>query len=141
MDFIQSVAAQRRLHELVPGGSHTYARGSDQYPVGLAPVIARGHGARVVDLDGNEFVEYGMGLRAVTLGHGHPPVVEAVTRAAGDGVSFTRPSVAPSICERSLSSTRRIDVITSSRWSRACASVSPTLATSGSQNVTRGTTR
>lgn len=93
MDFIQSVAAQRRLHELVPGGSHTYARGSDQYPLGLAPVIARGHGARVVDLDGNEFVEYGMGLRSVTLGHAYAPVVEAVARAAADGVSFSRPSV------------------------------------------------
>src|SRR5687767_3342541 len=93
MDFIQSVAAQRRLHELVPGGSHTYARGSDQYPVDLAPVIARGHGARVVDLDGNEFVEYGMGLRSVTLGHAYAPVVEAVGRAAAEGVSFSRPSV------------------------------------------------
>lgn len=92
MDFSESVAAQRRLHELVPGGAHTYARGSDQYPEGQAPVIVRGRGARVVDLDGNEFVEYGMGLRSVTLGHAYPPVVEAVCRAAGEGVSFTRPS-------------------------------------------------
>ena len=83
MDFIESVAAQRRLHELVPGGSHTYARGSDQYPAGLAPVIASGHGARVVDLDGNEFVEYGMGLRSVTLGHAYAPVVDAVAPSRG----------------------------------------------------------
>jgi len=93
MDFARSVAAQRRLHELVPGGAHTYARAADQYPAGLAPVIVRGEGARVVDVDGNEFVEYGMGLRSVTLGHGYRPVVEAVCRAAADGVSFTRPSV------------------------------------------------
>ena len=50
--FERSAAAQQRLHELVPGGAHTYARGSDQYPEGMAPVIARGFGARVVDLDG-----------------------------------------------------------------------------------------
>ena len=93
MDFTESTAAQRRLHELVPGGAHTYARGSDQYPAGMAPVIARGDGARVVDVDGNTFVEYGMGLRSVTLGHGYRPVVEAVCRAATDGVSFSRPSV------------------------------------------------
>ena len=37
-------AAQRRLHELVPGGAHTYARGSDQYPEGMAPVLVRGRG-------------------------------------------------------------------------------------------------
>ena len=93
VDLTKSVAAQRRLHELVPGGAHTYARGSDQYPADLAPVIVRGQGARVVDVDGNEYVEYGMGLRSVTLGHGYRPVVEAVCRAAADGVSFTRPSV------------------------------------------------
>ena len=93
MDFARSVAAQRRLHELVPGGAHTYARGADQYPADMAPVIVRGEGARVVDVDGNEFVEYGMGLRSVTLGHNYRPVVDAVCRAASDGVSFTRPSV------------------------------------------------
>lgn len=91
--FERSVAAQHRLHELVPGGAHTYARGSDQYPEGMAPVIARGHGARVVDLDGNSYVEYGMGLRSVTLGHGYEPVVAAVSAAIVDGTSFSRPSV------------------------------------------------
>ncbi|SNT02086.1 glutamate-1-semialdehyde 2,1-aminomutase [Geodermatophilus pulveris] len=91
--FAASTAMQRRLHELVPGGAHTYARGSDQYPEGMAPVIARGEGARVQDVDGNWYVEYGMGLRSVTLGHAHAPVVEAVTAAARTGVSFSRPSV------------------------------------------------
>lgn len=91
-DFTRSEGAQARLHELVPGGAHTYARGPDQYPEGMAPVIRRGHGARVEDVDGNVFVEYGMGLRAVTLGHGHPAVVEAVSRAVSEGTSFTRPS-------------------------------------------------
>ncbi len=91
--FAASARAQARLHDVVPGGAHTYARGSDQYPEGMAPVIRRGRGARVEDLDGNVFVEYGMGLRAVTLGHAYPPVVEAVTRAAADGTNFSRPSV------------------------------------------------
>jgi len=90
--FDRSTAAQARLHELVPGGAHTYARGADQYPEDMAPVIARGFGARVEDLDGNTFVEYGMGLRAVTLGHGYEPVTSAVAQAITEGVSFTRPS-------------------------------------------------
>jgi glutamate-1-semialdehyde 2,1-aminomutase len=89
--FERSTQAQRRLHEIVPGGAHTYARGSDQYPEGMAPVIAHGAGARVTDLDGNTYVEYGMGLRAVTLGHGFAPVVEAVSRAIARGTSFSRP--------------------------------------------------
>lgn len=90
--FERSRAAQRRLHELVPGGAHTYARGADQYPDHMAPVLTRGHGCRVWDVDGNEYVEYGMGLRSVGLGHGYGPVVAAVAAAITDGVNFSRPT-------------------------------------------------
>ncbi|APE35081.1 glutamate-1-semialdehyde 2,1-aminomutase [Nocardia mangyaensis] len=90
--FERSTAIQARLHDLIPGGAHTYARGSDQYPDDMAPILVRGKGARVWDVDGNEFVEYGMGLRAVTLGHGFEPVLRAAALAAADGLSFTRPS-------------------------------------------------
>ncbi|MEU0545052.1 glutamate-1-semialdehyde 2,1-aminomutase [Nocardia sp. NPDC005978] len=91
-DFTRSNAIQAALHDVVPGGAHTYARGSDQYPEQMAPILVRGAGARVWDCDGNEYVEYGMGLRSVTLGHGYAPVVEAVARAVADGVSFSRPT-------------------------------------------------
>jgi glutamate-1-semialdehyde 2,1-aminomutase len=46
----------------------------------------------VWDADGNEFIEYGMGLRAVSLGHAYPPVVEAVRQALPMGTNFTRPA-------------------------------------------------
>jgi glutamate-1-semialdehyde 2,1-aminomutase len=91
--FEKSAQAQARLHELVPGGAHTYSRGSDQYPEDMAPILVRGRGARVEDLDGNWFVEYGMGLRSITLGHAYEPVVAAVCNAAAAGVNFSRPSV------------------------------------------------
>ena len=91
--FDRSNAAQRRLHEMIPGGAHTYARGSDQYPEFMTPVLVRGAGARVQDLDGNWYVEYGMGLRSVTLGHGYRPVTEAVMSAIVEGVNFTRPTM------------------------------------------------
>jgi glutamate-1-semialdehyde 2,1-aminomutase len=90
--FARSQQLQRDLHHLVPGGAHTYARGSDQYPEGMAPVLVRGEGALVWDADGNEFVEYGMGLRAVTLGHAYRPVLDAVRAVLDDGISFTRPT-------------------------------------------------
>ena len=73
-DLSRSQALNERLHALVPGGAHTYAKGDDQYPGGMAPVIERGLGAHVWDVDGNEYVEYGSGLRAVSLGHAHPAV-------------------------------------------------------------------
>ncbi|KAF0845567.1 glutamate-1-semialdehyde 2,1-aminomutase [Nocardia caishijiensis] len=91
-DFTRSAEIQARLHDLVPGGAHTYARGVDQYPESMAPVLVRGKGARVWDADGNEFVEYGMGLRSVTLGHGYEPVLRAAAEAAADGMSFSRPT-------------------------------------------------
>ena len=90
--FARSNRLQDRLHEMVPGGAHTYARGDDQYPEGMAPVLEHGYGARVWDADGNCFVEYGMGLRAVTLGHCYAPVVDTVRETLLRGVSFTRPT-------------------------------------------------
>ena len=91
--FERSNKLQAKLHDLVPGGAHTYARGSDQYPENMAPVLVRGRGCRVWDADGNEYIEYGMGMRSVTLGHGYRPVAEAVCSAIGDGVNFIRPTV------------------------------------------------
>ena len=85
-------ALQKRAHELIPGGAHTYAKGDDQYPEIAPPFIARGHGCHVWDLDGNEFIEYGMGLRSVALGHGFGRVVDAVRAELGNGSNFTRPS-------------------------------------------------
>lgn len=83
----------RRLHELVPGGAHTYAKGDDQYPEHLAPVISHGDGAHVWDVDGNRYIEYGSGLRSVSLGHAHPGVLDAVRRELSRGSNFVRPSV------------------------------------------------
>lgn len=91
--FAQSLAAGRRLEALVPGGAHTYAKGPDQYPVDCAPIIVRGRGAHVWDLDGNEYVEYGSGLRSVILGHAHPQVNAAVRGQLDDGSNFVRPSL------------------------------------------------
>ncbi|MPZ64368.1 MAG: glutamate-1-semialdehyde 2,1-aminomutase [Pseudonocardiaceae bacterium] len=82
-----------RLHQMVPGGAHTYTKGDDQYPEGLAPMISHGRGAQVWDVDGNEYIEYGSGLRSVSLGHAHPRVLEAVRRELDRGANFVRPSV------------------------------------------------
>ena len=92
MCSIESKTLQRLSHQLIPGGCHTYAKGDDQFPELAPPFIQRGRGCHVWDLDGNEFIEYGMGLRAVTLGHAYPPVLDAVRRQLELGTNFTRPS-------------------------------------------------
>ena len=90
-DFTNSNSYTSAVHSVIPGGAHTYAKGDDQYPAGMAPVIERGSGCRVRDVDGNEFVEFGSGLRSNLLGHGFEPVVEAVSRWLSAGVNFARP--------------------------------------------------
>jgi glutamate-1-semialdehyde 2,1-aminomutase len=91
-DFSRSRALQPKAHQLIPGGAHTYSKGDDQYPEQAPAFIACGKGCHVWDLDGNEFIEYGMGLRAVTLGHAFESVVEAAYRQMQLGINFTRPA-------------------------------------------------
>src|SRR6266849_8466758 len=90
--FDKSKALQERAHALIPGGAHVYAKGDDQFPLHAPGFIERGQGCHVWDVDGNEFIEYGMGLRAVSLGHGYRSVAEAAYRQALLGTNFTRPS-------------------------------------------------
>jgi glutamate-1-semialdehyde 2,1-aminomutase len=91
-DFSKSREFQPKAHKLIPGGAHTYAKGDDQFPERAPGFIVRGKGCHSWDLDGNEFIEYGMGLRAVALGHAFEPVVEAAYRQMKLGINFSRPS-------------------------------------------------
>lgn len=91
--FRKSARLVTELRAVIPGGAHTYAKCDDQYPEHMAPVIVRGRGAHVWDVDGNEFIEYGSGLRSVILGHAHPRVNAAAMAAMDRGTNFVRPSV------------------------------------------------
>lgn len=101
-----------RAHALIPGGAHTYAKGDDQFPVSAPGFIARGQGSHVWDVEGREFIEYGMGLRAVGLGHAYPSVIAAAARELDRGVNFTRPSPLEVECAESfLSFVPRADMV------------------------------
>ncbi|WP_166824798.1 glutamate-1-semialdehyde 2,1-aminomutase [Thalassoroseus pseudoceratinae] len=91
-NFELSKQLQQRSHQLVPGGAHTYAKGDDQFPTLSPGFISHGQGCHVFDLDGNEYIEYGMGCRAVTLGHAFPKVVDAARAELERGCNFSRPS-------------------------------------------------
>jgi glutamate-1-semialdehyde 2,1-aminomutase len=100
--FQRSLELRDRFHAVIPGGSHTYAKGDDQFPEFAAPYLVRGKGCHVWDVDGNEFIEYGMGLRTVTLGHAYQSVVDAVSREIGNGSNFVRPSPIELECAEEL---------------------------------------
>jgi glutamate-1-semialdehyde 2,1-aminomutase len=91
-NFAASKKLRARARAAIPGGAHTYAKGDDQYPELSPSHFVRGRGCRVWDADGNEYIEYGMGNRAVTLGHAYEPVLKAVRAELERGVNFSRPA-------------------------------------------------
>ena len=82
-----------RLNRVIPGGAHTYSRGDDQFPSNGPQILERGEGAYVWDPEGRKFLDYGMALRAVTLGYSHPSVNQAAIREIALGNNLTRASV------------------------------------------------
>lgn len=99
---LQQESLSDKAHRLIPGGCHTYAKGDDQFPSNAPRFLVRGKGCRVWDLDGREFIEYGMGLRAVTLGHAHPQVVAAAYAQMQLGNNFGRPAPIEVECAEAL---------------------------------------
>lgn len=82
-----------RLNKVIPGGAHTYSRGDDQYPVNAPHLFKRGEGCFLYTVDGEKYLDYGMALRAVTLGYGQSDVAEAAIREIWNGNNLTRPSL------------------------------------------------
>ena len=98
MSFLKSrykkgIDLSEKLHLLVPGGAHTYSKGEDQFPYWSPRIIERAKGAYCWDVDGNRFVDWGMGNRVIILGHNDPVVNEAVKAQMDLGLNFTRPSM------------------------------------------------
>ena len=90
--FDKSNEYRRLIHNLIPGGAHTYSKGDDQFPLLSPAAISHGKGAYIWDIDGNKFLDCSMGLSSVSLGHAYEPVIEAVKKELDKGVNFQRPS-------------------------------------------------
>jgi glutamate-1-semialdehyde 2,1-aminomutase len=72
--------AARHLAGGVGSGTRSPRSGWLPYPV----FVAEGHGARLTDVDGNNYIDYAMGLGPLILGHRPPTVIDAVTRQLHD---------------------------------------------------------
>jgi len=87
----------------IPGGVNSPVRAFRA--VGGQPFfVNRAKGARVWDVDGNEYVDYVLSWGPAILGHAHPKIISAVKAAAGHGTSFGIPNpfevtMAKLICE------------------------------------------
>ncbi len=75
--------------KLLPASARTPTMSRDS-----AIVIREGHGSRIVDLSGNEYIDYLLGSGPMFVGHAHPKVVAAVHEALERGTSFLLPNEA-----------------------------------------------
>ena len=76
-----------RAKEVIPGGVNSPVRAFGS--VGMTPrFISHAKGARIYDADGNEYIDFIGSWGPMILGHGHPRVLEAVTKAAQEGLSY-----------------------------------------------------
>ena len=77
--------------KVIPGGVNSPARAFG--PVGGDPLfIARGEGSRIIDEDGNEYIDYVGSWGPLILGHAHPDVISALKDACDSGTSFGAPT-------------------------------------------------
>jgi glutamate-1-semialdehyde 2,1-aminomutase len=88
--IIWSEAWYARAQGLIPAGTQTLAKGPSQFVRGVAPMyLQRGRGARVWDVDGNEYLDYSMGVGPLVLGYTHPAVDDAIRAQLEDGITFS----------------------------------------------------
>ncbi|MGC8838042.1 MAG: glutamate-1-semialdehyde 2,1-aminomutase [Anaerolineae bacterium] len=85
----------------MPGGVSSPVRAFRA--VGGEPVfLARGEGPYLWDVDGNRYIDFVGSWGPLILGHAHPAVVEAVCRAARQGMAFGAPTEAESVLARMI---------------------------------------
>jgi glutamate-1-semialdehyde 2,1-aminomutase len=78
--------------EIIPGGVNSPVRAFKS--VGLPPRFIRsGKGSKIIDEDGNEFIDYVCSWGPLILGHAHPEVLEAIGTAMHKGTSFGAPTI------------------------------------------------
>ena len=89
-----AIAESQRLLEraagLIPALTQTLAKGPTQHVQGVAPAyLRRGQGCHVWDVDGNEYIDYTMGVGPLSLGYAYPAVDAAIQRQLADGITFS----------------------------------------------------
>jgi len=91
MNHARSEAVFARAQQVIPGGVNSPVR-AFRAVGGNPPFIARGEGAHLFDIDGNEYIDYVGSWGPLLLGHRHPAIVEAVREALETGTSFGAPT-------------------------------------------------
>jgi glutamate-1-semialdehyde 2,1-aminomutase len=89
-EITESDALYARALGLIPALTQTLAKGPGQWVRGVAPkYLARGVGSHVFDVDGNEFIDYQMGVGPLSLGYAYPRVDDAIRAQLESGITFS----------------------------------------------------
>jgi glutamate-1-semialdehyde aminotransferase len=89
-DITQSNKLYNRALRLIPSQTQTLAKGAGQYIKGIAPkYLLHGDGSHVWDVDGNEFIDYNMGIGPLSLGYCYPAVNDAIREQLLSGITFS----------------------------------------------------
>jgi glutamate-1-semialdehyde 2,1-aminomutase len=101
---------------VIPGGVNSPVRAFGSVG-GVPRFISSGKGPRVIDADGNAYIDYVGSWGPLILGHADPSVVKAVRAAASRGTSFGAPTeaeveIAELIC-KALPSVQRLRFVNS----------------------------
>lgn len=87
----KSAALFQEAEKRIPGGVNSPVRAFKS--VGGNPLfIKKAKGSKIVDADGNRFIDYVLSWGPMIVGHAHPDVVEAIKKAAENGTSFGAPT-------------------------------------------------
>lgn len=79
-----------RSEGLIPAHTQTLAKGPGQWIKGVAPkYLVKGKGSHVWDADGNEYIDYNMGIGPISLGYCYDKVDEAIKKQLEDGITFS----------------------------------------------------
>ncbi len=75
---------------LIPGYTQLLAKGPEQWTKGIAPIyLKRGKGARVWDVDDNEYIDINMAVGPLVLGYCYDKIDEAIKKQLEDGITFS----------------------------------------------------
>lgn len=86
----RSMELYKRASELIPGATQLISRRPSRYAYGVSPVFAASaKGARVIDVDGNEYIDWVSGIGAIILGYADPVVDEAVREQQAKGSVYS----------------------------------------------------
>jgi glutamate-1-semialdehyde 2,1-aminomutase len=77
---------------VIPGGVSSPVRAMRSVGRDHPLFVARGEGGRLIDADGNRYIDWVLSWGPLIAGHAHPRVIEAITRTAADGTSFGAPT-------------------------------------------------